>query len=225
MSLVRPELRMVRESLEAVVSPSIVSTVLFEALERTGGQLPTGPEAIREFANGALRHALVHRIGANGNAICDDVVAMLLAIAPQPIVDARRDFDITREVVIDDRPVFVVVIAGSGALAGRLQAALGPAMMTAIPTTSMEQLHQHIAVGAPQVVLIDAADFANIEPDTLALVLEQLPATTVRGIWGADLPYGVAIIRALAARGSPVTPLDRREGIAPLLDLVRSRAG
>jgi hypothetical protein len=218
---------MVRESLEAVVAPSIVSTVIFEALEQAGGQLPTGPEAVRDFANGALRRALVARLGDGAHSICDDVVTMLESIAPRPVnpPEVRRDFEVTREVVIDALPVFVIVIAGSGTLAGRLQAALGSNMMTATPTTSLEQLHEHLGIAAPQVVLIDAADFANIEPDPLALVLEQLPATTVRGIWGADLPYGAAILRALAGRGSPATPLDRREGIAPLLDLVRSRRG
>ncbi len=227
MSLVRPELRMVRESLEAVVAPSIVSTVLFEALEQAGGQLPTGSEAIRNFADGALRQALVARLGQDAHSICDDVITMLESIAPRSSnpSETRREFEITREVVIDSFPVFVIVIAGTGTLAARLQAALGSNTMTAIPTASLEQLHEHIALAPPQVVLIDAADFANIEPDPLALVLEQLPATTVRGIWGADLPYGAAILRALGARGSPATPLDRREGIAPLLDLVRSRRG
>lgn len=227
MSLVRPELRMVRESLEAVVAPSIVSTVIFEALEQAGGQLPNGSEAVREFADGALRQALASRIGDDAHSICDDVIAMLETISPRTpnSADIRREFEVTREVVIDDHPVFVIVIAGTGALADRLQAALGPNVMAVIPATSMEQLHDHLAIAAPKVVLLDAADFANIEPDPLALVLEQLPATTVRGIWGADLPYGAAVLRALSNRGSPATPLDRREGIAPLLDLVRSRRG
>lgn len=225
MNLVRPELRLVRESLEAVVSPSIVSTVMFEALEQTGGELPDGPEAVRQLVEGPLRAALARKVGADAHAMIDDVLVVLATIAPSADASARgrRGPDVTREVFIDGRPVFVVVVSGTSEFASRLSAVLGPTLLTAIPASTMEQLEEHLSIAAPQIVLVDAADFASIEPERLGVVLGKLPATTVRAIWGVDLPYGASILRALVERGAPATPLDRREGIEPLLDLIRSR--
>lgn len=226
----RPELRLVRESLEAVVAPTIVSSVIFEALEHTGGQLPGGPGAVRDLVDGALRDALARRLGGDAHALIDDVVALLDALtsrsaarAPTAPPPSRPDREVTLEVMLDERPVLVLVVAGSTDLATRLQAALGSARVTAIPTSVLAKLREQIKIGAPQLVLIDAADFAAIEPDELALELAKLPSTAVRAIWGADLPYGAALLRGLVERGAPATPFDRREGIDPMLDLIRSR--
>ncbi|MDQ3033863.1 MAG: hypothetical protein M3Y87_15710 [Myxococcota bacterium] len=227
MNPVRPELRLVRESLEAVVSPAIVSTVIFEALDEIGGQLPDGGEAVRAFADGSLRRVLVGRLGDDAHAIIDDIVAMLSTIAPSRAVAAspprRSDADATREVFIGAGPVIVLVVASTPEFGERLLAALGPDRVAPLPTPSIERMDEQTLMAAPPVVLVDAASFAPIEPERLAASLAALPATTVRAIWGADLPYGAALLRALVERGAPATPLDRREGIEPLLDLIRSR--
>lgn len=226
MDAVRPELRLVRESLEAVVSPTIVSSVIFEALDEIGGQLPDGADAVRAFADGALRRALARRLGEDAHAIIDDVVAMLATIAPRRAEEPparRRDGDVTREVFLGAGPVVVLVVAGATDFGARLLAALGPDRVAPLPTPSLERLDEQVLIAAPPVVLVDAANFASIEPERLADALAALPATTVRAIWGADLPYGAAVLRALVERGASATPFDRREGIEPVLDLVRSR--
>jgi hypothetical protein len=234
MSADRPELRLVRESLEAVVAPTVASSVVFEALEATGGRIPEGAEGAIVLVDGALRKALAKRLGEDADAIVDDLVRTLRALAPKrppPIPSAapdprqqrRRDLDVTREVVLDDRPVIVAVVAGNEDFCDRLQASLGAARVTALPAATIDKLGEVINIGAPQIVLIDAADFAAIEPEDLAKLLEALPLSTVRAIWGADLPYGASLLRAMIARKIPATPFDRREGIDPLLDLVRSR--
>jgi hypothetical protein len=74
----------------------------------------------------------------------------------------------------------------------------------------------------PAIVLVDASDFPSIEPTDLAAAMGKA-GEAVRAIWGADLPYGQGVLAAAQRLGIPTTPLDRREGIAPLMDLVRSR--
>lgn len=222
MSSERAELRLIRESLESVVAPQVVSSVMFEALSEAGGQIGEGPEGARAFVDGPIRAALQKRLGDDADPIVDDLGRLLSQIAPARPVSGR-ELDVTREVYLDARPVIVFVISSSSGFADQLQAALGPARVTTVPVPSLEHLHRHLQVAAPPIVLVDAADFAPIEPDDLASALVRLPATTVRAIWGADLPFGGAVLRALVQRKAPATPLDRREGIDPLLDLVRSR--
>ena len=214
------ELRLVRESLEAVVAPAIVSAVIFEAMAASDGA--QDPDAIVALVGGPLRQALRARVGDDADPTIDGILAMLASIPGAPR-RASREADITREVVLDARPVVVFVVSSAATFAMQLQASLGAARITAVPVPSLDVLTRQAKLGAPHVVLIDAAEFAAIEPDQLAAALEQLSATTVRAIWGADLPFGGAVLRALVARRAPATPFDRREGIDPLLDLIRSR--
>ncbi|WP_053234697.1 hypothetical protein [Sandaracinus amylolyticus] len=219
----RPELRIIRESLEALVAPSMVSSAIFEALEAIGGDLAQGGAAASEFVQGPLRDALARRMGADAHPVIDDVLAMIGAVTPSGPGAVRRGGDVTREVFVDSRPVIVIVVSAGHAFASKLQAALGATRVIPIPAASLERMDEQLRVAAPQMVLVDSADFAPIEPERLALFLEKLPATTVRAIWGADLPYGGAVLRAMITRSIPATPLDRREGIDPVLDLIRSR--
>jgi hypothetical protein len=234
MSRERPELKLVRESLEAVVAPTVASAVVFEALEANGGRLPEGPAAARAFVDGPLRHALKRRLGENGDPIIDELIGLLATLAPAPAApsppsssapapQSRGRPDTTQKVPSDRRPVTAIIVASSERFAAGLRAALGTARVVVLATHSLEQLIEQVNVAPPAVVVIDAADFPEIEPDTLGSTLEHLPKTAVRAIWGADLPYGTAVLRALLDRSIPATPLDRREGMAPLLDLLRSR--
>lgn len=222
MSAERAELRLIRESLESVVAPQVVSSVIFEALSAAGGQIAEGAEGALAFVDGPVRRALQKRLGDDADPIVDELARMLSQIAPAKRPSAR-ELDVTREVYLDARPVIVFVISSSSGFADQLQAALGEQRVTTVLVPSLEHLHRHLQVAAPPIVLVDAAEFAPIEPDDLASALVRLPSTTVRAIWGADLPFGGAVLRALVARKVPATPLDRREGIDPLLDLVRSR--
>lgn len=153
----------------------------------------------------------------------DDVLTMIGMLTPSGPGAVRRSGETTREVFVDARPVIVIVVASGASFASRLQGALGATRVIPVPAATVERMDEQLRVAAPQIVLVDAADFAPIEPERLAVFLEKLPATTVRAIWGADLPYGGAVLRAMMARSAHATPLDRREGIEPLLDLVRSR--
>src|SRR5690349_19595584 len=58
----RAELVMVREALEGVVSPTLATTLLFEALEASGRPPPATIEEMRAFAHGPLDDAVRKRM-------------------------------------------------------------------------------------------------------------------------------------------------------------------
>ena len=81
----------------------------------------------------------------------------------------------------------------------------------------------NVLEGAPPIFLLDASDAAPIEAQRLLMTAEQLPDTTVCVLWGSELPYGRTLAKAVAAQQRSWVVLELREGISPLLDLVRSR--
>ena len=232
MNLERPELRLVREKLESVLAPDLASSVLFEALAEGDGRPPATGEATLAFVEGALRRVLGRRIrGETGTLILTDLTELLTAIVgPQltPVSPMHRgkvvrDMDVTFEITRDKGAVVVLVVGGRDALAARLEAALGPGRIATRTVTTQHELEGQLRASFPPIVLIDAMEFPSIEPVALAMLLERSPPGTIHAIWGADLAYGSMLLGELLARRVSATPLDRREGIEPLLDLVRSR--
>jgi hypothetical protein len=229
MNLERPELRLVREKLESVLSPGLVQSALFEALAEVGGRPPTSQAAIVALVDGPLRRALKRRLDDDdlGSLIEEILAAIQLAFAssPPPNKGRPRDMEVTLEITRGKGAVGVLVISGTDDLAARLQVALGPSRVAARTCTTREEIETLLHGIAPAIILVDAVEFPPVEPVELAELMAAASRSTVRAIWGADLGYGSVVLGELVERHAPVTPLDRREGIEPLLDLVRSRAG
>lgn len=232
MNLERPELKLVREKLESLVAPELASSILFEALAEVGGRPPASGEATLALVEGPLARVLGRRVrGAEADLIIDELVGMLRMIvgpAATPIAPMSRaqvrDLEITLEISLDKGAVAVLVLSGREDLAMRLEAALGPGRITTRTFTTHDELSARVKGGRlPPIVLVDAVEFPSIEPVDLATLLQRSPKGTVHAIWGADLAYGSMVLGELVQRRIPATPLDRREGIEPLLDLVRSR--
>jgi hypothetical protein len=218
------ELRLIRETLEGVVHPATASTLLFEALAEHGGVLPSDHEEIEAFVRGELSKGLVKRLGDDlATTVLDQIAAAMRAIPDNARRRNRRQEDQTRDLVLrrDTFPVFV--LASSPMFAKQLAAALGPKVMTVVLATDTTTWHERAASVAPAFVIVDAADFPAIEPDELVATLASQPADVVKAIWGSDLPYGMSVIGAASARALSLTPFDRHEGIAPLMDMIRSR--
>lgn len=221
MSRERPEIRLLRESLEGSLEPTLAHAVLFEALENRGGDPPQTRAELEAWVEGDLASALEGRLGtALSRAALADARAVVAQIPEAP---GRTRGDATANIPLDDAPVLVVVVSTSPSLAMRLSAAMGPERVTPTTARTQAELDARLATFTPALVLIDAADFASIEPSGLAAACAKLPKTTIRIVWGADLPFGGAVLRALSAANASPTPVDRREGFDPLLDLVRSR--
>lgn len=217
-----PEIRLIRETLEGVVHPSTASTLFFEALQTRGGVLPSDTAEALELADGPIRTGLVQRIGDHGAVVADEIVTILRSIgggAPAP----TRNEVVTRAIAISEQSLIVFVLTAAEQLVGQLRAALGPQVMSSVQIADTETLHMRLEQIAPGFVLIDASQFAPIEPSALVQALAQINVDVVKAIWGSDLPYGQAVIDAAQRVDLDVTPFDRREGIEPLMDVIRSR--
>lgn len=214
----RPELRLIRDALEAVLSPELAASTVDEAIRAMPDAL-SSPDELVALVNGPLRTALARRHGPAADDVIDDLLRVLVSRTPARSVSQ----DITRELPLETAQVFVYVLSGSEKLGTQIENALGSEMVTTLTYEDVTRLRKAIAFRAPSIVLVDGASFPSIEPSDLPDVFAALPPTTVRAVWGTDTPYGAAVIGELAGRRAPFTPLDRREGVTPILDLVRAR--
>jgi len=222
----------VREHLESVLSPSLAGTVLFEALGAVGGRLPRTARDAAFLVGGPLRAVLEERLRAGeADALVADVMAALapaLAREANPSAPAPRG-DVTLEVPLPPpgEAVRLVVLSQEDTFAARVEGALGSARVAAVTLRTGPALLRALrsTLTAPQLVVVDAGLFPPIEPAELAAALAAAPDTVPRAIWGGDLPYGAALLRAVADEGGRATPFGRADGVEPILDLVRSLAG
>lgn len=222
----RPELRLVRERLERVLSPSLAGAVLFEAL--AAGPAPSSAAETLALVEGPLSAALAaHLAEDEARSLVEEIAAVLApAIAQEASTEGRPPrADTTLEIPLPGPAgVTVVVLSANDQVASRLEGALGPDRVTAVAVRSAMGLRRALDASAPRVVIVDAAHFPSIEPAEVAQLLAPLPRAVLRAVWGSELPYGAVSITELARLGVAVTPLDRTEGIAPLVDLVRARS-
>lgn len=225
-----PEIRLIRETLEGVLSPPIASTLLFEALAERGGAVPTTHEAILALVRGPIAERLRARLGDDmTQTVLEQLDAMLASIAPSPgpAHAARRrpvrHDERTRDIELSSETLPVYVLSSSRGFTETLSAALGPHVMSGVHVADGAMFDERLEQVPPAFVLVNALDFPAIDPGRLADRLAALPADLVKAIWGSDLPYGVAAIAAAEERGVHLTPFDREEGIAPLMDMIRSR--
>ncbi len=226
----RGDVWILREALERELSPSTTSAVLFEALSTYGSEVPSSPDALRDSARTALGPALEKRVDAELAAnLVASVLDALEGSEPEIVISEMRSDppasspksrESTQAVPTHRSPVQVLVIAGGDAFERRLAASLGPRRVAPFSAGNLKNVRRHRTAA---IVLVDATDFARIEPVELADELAGLPDTTARVIWGADLPYGRGVLAAMQQIGVAVVSLNRLDGFDPLLDLIRSR--
>lgn len=227
------DVRVIREVLEGELSSAQTSAVLFEALDSAEGSIPQSGDELRALVHGPLSGALERHVGDDRTREILAAIERRLSLEdsdasgtrprsrlPSVPPAAPRD-DATTAVPTAKDPVSVAVVASSESFARRLGVVLGPRRVAPFSVASVDVLWGLDA--SPALVLVDCTDFAPIEADDLSRVLAALPPTTVRVVWGSNLPYGRSLLRALSRDEVPHTPIDRKEGIEPLLDLIRAR--
>ncbi|MCB9591891.1 MAG: hypothetical protein H6719_04075 [Sandaracinaceae bacterium] len=218
-----PEIRLIREALEGVLHPSAASTLFFEALQDFGGVLPANAREAMDLVNGPVRRALVERLGNDGTVIADELATVLSTIGREVRKRPSRHEEQTKAVSLSDETLPVFILTSSSSLVALLHASLGPQVMSPLWIPDAAALKERLGLIAPGFILIDGSDFPAIEPDELAAALEGLRVEIVKALWGADLPYGQGVMDAAHRRGYSLTPFDRREGVEPMLDVIRSR--
>ncbi|MDQ3035159.1 MAG: hypothetical protein M3Y87_22325, partial [Myxococcota bacterium] len=73
------------------------------------------------------------------------------------------------------------------------------------------------------VVIVDATDVPAITDDDLLAALAATSPSTVRVVWGSELPYGRRVVELVSRSERPCTGLRLSEGMEPILDLVLAR--
>ncbi len=234
----RAELIMVREALEGVVSPTMATTLLFEALEASGRPPPRTIEQMRAFASGPLDHAVRQRLrDEDASQIRDQVDALFaraLARSPRTAsVEVELDVELDDEEQTDGtetaqmttvaRPVPVVVLTAREEFADRLVLCLGHDRVKTIAVVDDAALSKAVFAYDALVVVLDGASPTSADAAAVAAALRRLPngATTI--VWGSEAAGGATLTKALDRAGAACVPLGRSDGIEPLLDLILSR--
>lgn len=223
--------RVLRRTLEESLDTGIVSSVLFEAIGAAGNRVPDTMADVLAIVRGPLQDVLTRRLG---HELALELVQLLEArlvtadgpkTVEQPLdglASETRPEDATAAVPLAERAVRLMVLAGGRGFEHRVGVALGPgrvAPYTVSQTAALAEAH----TTEPHVVLVDATDFPPFGPAELLALTQRLPATTARVLWGAELPYGRSVARAVDGADPRWVLLELREGIDPLLDLIRSR--
>ena len=213
---------LIREALEGLLEPRIASHVIFDALERGKiDSLPSDASLLIGFVEGPLRAATAERAG---EATAADVVERLTSVLNKAVtLDEPPDISRTVEVPIGAGPVRVMVMGRGSSLAVRLRAALGGDRVAIGASTATPAAEHMVGTLRPEIIILDAVDPIQDSLDEVAEFLARLPAATTRLVWGREQPWASRLADALDQAIVPYTPVDRRDGVEPLLDLIRSR--
>ncbi len=234
----RAELLMVREALEGVVSPTLATTLLYEALEKSGGPPPSTLEAMHAFALGPLELALRRRLRDEDASEIRVRIEQLFARSGRSGDAAGLDLDVdvdlaegegtsdataTAQMAVVRRPVPVVVLSAREQFASRLVLCLGEDRVKTIAVSDVAALSKAVFAYSALVVVLDGHSPAEVDAESLVLGLRRLPngATTI--VWASDAEGGARLSGMLEAGGASVVTLGTADGIEPLLDLILSR--
>ncbi len=214
---------LIREALEGLIEPRTAQSVIFEAFERGGVEkLPADAAKLLDFIKGPLRAATAERVGATS---AGEVVERLTDVLRNAIQmpDAATASSRTVEMPVGTGPVRVLVMGRGTSLAVRLRAALGGERVAVGAATALPAAEHMIGNLRPELVILDGVDPVQDTVDEIAELLAALPAGTTRLVWGREQDWADKVAAALDAGQVPHTLVDRREGVDPLLDLIRSR--
>jgi len=214
---------LLREALEGLIEPKTASGVIFEALgDESSGELPADVDGLLAFVQGPLRRATGKRVGeSSAREVVERLEQVLDRVSKRP--GAVRSGSTTLEVPVSTGPVRVLVLSRSSTLAMRLRAALGGdriAVGAATAVPAGEHLRSQLK---PEMVIVDAVDPVQDGLEALVGLLGSFDPSITILLWGREQEWAERLDARLGSAGVETTPVDRREGVDPLLDLIRSR--
>ena len=211
-------MRIVRECLEGVMEPRTATAAILDAMGELGqwGDLAE-PSRFDRFVAGPLRLAVSARLGSLAAGDVTDRIGAMLRIV------RAREAPATREVPFADGPVRVLLLGGTAQLGVTLRNAIGGARIALAHAADLAAARTMIERLEPELIVIDAADPPQTNVADLLLLLTELPRETGIVVFGSEHPWGSRVLRTRIPSDPNLVPFDRRSGLEPLVDLVRSR--
>ncbi|MEM9190810.1 MAG: hypothetical protein AAGF12_16620 [Myxococcota bacterium] len=217
-------MRLVREALEGLVAPRLASGVIFDALAASAdSELPRNQAELLAFVAGPLSRAAERRVGgAQAREMVRQIETVLSSVSTKP---QTTRVGRTLEVPIGGGPVVVLLLSRVSGLAVALRAAVGGERL-GVRTVADAATATGLALQLkPDLLIVDATNPTDDSVEEVADVMSAVGPTCARLLWGHEERWAQALGQVLTERKVRYTPVDRREGVDPLLDLVRSRLG
>lgn len=218
-------MRLIREGLEAVIEPEVASAVVFDALEwENAADLPGTHEELLQFLRGSVKKAAAVRLADDAVqqavARAEELLKQTFANVGTPTSNAGAT---TVRLPMIEGPVRVILLSKSASLGVRLRAALGGERIRLQVCGTVEQLARMKERMQPDVFIMSADGIDGAAPGPLQVFVNDLPKTTTSVVWGSEVPALSKVINALEQSKRPILVMDRRAGVDPLLDVIRSR--
>ncbi len=229
-------MQLLREAMEGLLVPDLVARAIFDALGEYGGNLPQRGKDLKTFVEGPLsrtlmrrvdeatRLAILERLRPIVEAIIQSEIPPPAAVVPRVAIPAAPSsgFDqLPTERRLTQSHPYVLIVAGGRSMQVRLRLAVGASLEVSTVRNAVE-LHAAILARSPRLLLVDAADPADIAARELARALSRACVDSLVVVWGSTRPVGADVLSRLSDAAPPAIGLEEAEGVEPLLDVVRS---
>lgn len=217
-------MQLIREAMEGLLDAQLASSIIGEAL--SGADEPTESEQLLSFVRGPLRAVAISRVGsARAGDLVERAEFLFRSMGvPNQTLRARgRAAQNTVEVSLPRGPSRVAIISGNRALERGLRAAFAGENVGVQTSKNLVNLENYRNQFKPEVIIVDAVD-PICDHDGLAHALGSSQRNKpICVVWGCEQPWGVRMTQVLENHNLAFVPMDRKEGVYPLMDLIRSR--
>lgn len=216
------ELSRVRERLGELVGAEQAAPIFFEALEGVE-ELPNGGQALADFVRGPLQRCLERRLGQEQADRITQGLERAVVDTPRSGAHKRApDFDAATTVGTQTGPARLVVVARGTRLAERLRLAVGGDDVAVAPAADPQRAGELAHEINASMIIVDGTDVPAGRADAFVDGLGGVPDHVMLVMWTTDSPEAEQLQEELAFCGLRVTMIDRREGVEPLIDLMRA---
>lgn len=214
----------VRTELERVLPAGEAARAMLSALAAWGPRPPEGAE-VDAFVVGPLRNALERLFSRDrSTSVLSSLQAALAdgaADRPTPVVDLN-DRITGRIPLARNRPVPVLVVARTTALADRLQV-IAKSERAAVSAFGALQALERAVATVPLVIVLDAIDPPDLPAEVVVSTLARGPNHAHWIVWGAGRAHGQELVMLAELAGRSTIALREDEGIGVVVDVILAR--